>query len=378
MKCFLWFPKNVAEEPHLYLLIEDHKEYEYFQSLVEQHLRIINLKIDVTFLGGHGCYQRHLIKKAIFSSSNATIIADNWDEAFIKYHCPKFVLTQTNVDGGKENKFRFFISESELLSSTISVKKHYTGEVQREIIDRIIIKDEVSHLGIESIFTDKYIGNEESNILEIIPKRRTNSLLSFYKKIKPIADLIMVLTSFAERRRLNWYKCDGPIGDGLIESYNTRVTFYKDKRVTRLIAKFSFENFLKKTLKSIELENVKYITRLIQSYLSGMDYSVNAKIVLWNSILEKILKKKFKKKKDSLKEELLKKMSIYITDLSPIRELINIRNDIAHGDDVNKDNLFKLAHEWEILIERVLLQELQWTDLAKTDVSGNRGKPYGL
>lgn len=109
-----------------------------------------------------------------------------------------------------------------------------------------------------------------------------------------------------------------------------------------------------------------------------MDYSVNAKIVLWNSILEKILKKKFKKKKDSLKEELLKKMSIYTTDLSPIRELINIRNDIAHGDDVNKDNLFKLAHEWEILIERVLLQELQWTDLAKTDVSGNRGKPYGL
>lgn len=264
------------------------------------------------------------------------------------------------------------------MSSTVSVKEHYTGEIQRKVIDRIIINKEVSHLGIESVFTDKYVGNEELNILEIIPKCHINSLLSFYKKIKPIADLILVLTSFAERRRLNWYKCDGPIGANYIENYNTRVSFYKDKKITRLIGKFSFEDFLKETLKNIEFKNVKYITRLLQSYLSGRDYSVNAKIILWNSILEKILKKNFKKKKDALKENLLHEMFIYTYDLSPIQELINIRNDIAHGDDVNRDKLFKLVYEWEILIERVLLQELHWKDIAKTDVNVDGVKPYGL
>ncbi len=71
-------------------------------------------------------------------------------------------------------------------------------------------------------------------------------------------------------------------------------------------------------------------------------------------------------------------MFIYTYDLSPIQELINIRNDIAHGDDVNRDKLFKLVYEWEILIERVLLQELHWKDIAKTDVNVDGVKPYGL
>ncbi|MEN4046865.1 hypothetical protein [Sulfurimonas sp. NWX367] len=377
MKCLLWFPKDIGEEPHFYLLIEDYKEYKYFQQLLKKHLNTINIKINITTLEGTP-YQCHIIKKASFSNSQMTIIAEDWYEAFVKYNFPKYALTQTTQDELQESKFCFFISESKLLSSNVSTIKHFTGEVQRSINSSIQIREEVLHLGIESIITDKYIGLKSSNILEIIPNSPINSLMAFYKNIQPIADLILVLTSFAERRRLNWYKCEGSIGTNYIENYHTRISFYKDERTVRLISKPAFERFLKNSLQNIELKNIKYITKLLLSYLSGIDYSVNAKIILWNSILEKVLKNNFQKKKDALKEELIKQMNIFVFDLSPIQDLIDIRNTIAHGDDVKTDKLFQLSDEWQILIERVLLRELKWDSLSKTDVHLDEIKPYGL
>ena len=109
-----------------------------------------------------------------------------------------------------------------------------------------------------------------------------------------------------------------------------------------------------------------------------MDYTVNAKIFLWNSILEKIMKRKFNQKKDDVKANLLEQMHIYTSDLSPIKDLIDIRNDIAHGNDIKSDMLFLLAEKWQILIERVLLRELNWNDLSKTDVNIHGIKPYDL
>jgi len=377
MKCFLWFPKDIGEEPHFYLLIENYKEYKSFQHLLENHLHTISIKVDITTLNGTS-YQCHIIKKASFSNSLMTMIAEDWYEAFVKYDFPKYVLVQTKQDELQENKFRFFISESELLSSNVSTIQHFTGEVQRNINSNIQISEEVLHLGVKSIVTDKYIGLKSSNILEIISSSPINSLMAFYKRIQPIADLILVLTSFAERRRLNWYKCEGSIGTNYIENYHTRVSFYKDERTVRLICKSAFEKFLKNSLHNIELKNIKYITNLLKSYLSGIDYSVNAKIILWNSILEKVLKNNFDKKKDALKEELIKRMNVIVFDLSPIQDLINMRNTIAHGDDVKTDKLFQLSNEWQILIERVLLRELRWYDLSKTDVHLDGKKPYGL
>lgn len=233
-------------------------------------------------------------------------------------------------------------------------------------------------MGIQSISTDKYIGEKESNILEIIPNKEVTSLISFYKNIKPITDLVLLLASFAERRRLNWYKCEGAIGLNHIENYNTRRSFYRDKETTLLICRFEFENFLKNSLKNIKFENIKYITRLLQSYFSGFEYSANTKIILWNSILEKILKNNFQKKNDPFKEELIKEMRVHISDLLPIKELIDIRNDIAHGDDVKSDRLFKLLKDWQILIDRIILQELKWYNISMTDVGIDGIKPYGL
>ena len=376
-KCFLWLPENQAEEPHFYLLIEDAKESDNFNKLVEKHLNIINLKMVLTTAGGK-TYESSIIKKAYFSNSNSSYIAENWYESFVKYHFPKYAIKKTILDTKQETKFNFFCSKSELLTSKVFLIKHYTGEIKRNIASKISITDEVSHLGIKSISTDKYVGEKESNILEIIPNKEINSLLSFYKNVKPIADLVLLLTSFAERRRLHWYKCAGILELNHIENYNTRRNFYHDKETTLLISRFEFENFLKSSLMNIELKNIKYITRLLQSYFSGFEYSANAKIILWNTILEKILKDKFQKKNDTVKEELIKEMRISISDLSPMKDLIDIRNNIAHGEDVKSDRLFNLLEDWQILIERVLLQELKWYNLSMTDVSINGIKPYGL
>lgn len=323
-------------------------------------------------------YESCIIKEAHFSKSNSSYIAKGWYESFIKYHFPKYTIKKTTLENKQESKFNFFFSKSELLTSQVMVEKQYTGEIKRHLASKIHITEDVAHFGIKSITTDKYIEEQESNVLELIPHKEVKSLISFYKNIKPIADLVLLLTSFAERRRLNWYKCESSIELSHITNYNTRRSFYHDEETTLLICRFEFDNFLKNTLKNIEFKNIKYITRLLQSYFSGFEYSANAKIILWNSILEKILKNNFQKKNDPFKEELLKEMRIHISDLSPIKKLIDIRNDIAHGDDVKSDRLFKLLKDWQILIDRVLLQELKWYNLSMTNVGVDGIKPYGL
>lgn len=340
-------------------------------------MNIINLKINKKLLNGE-IHQTYLIKKAYFSNSTSKHITKDWFESFIKYHFPKYLISSIPLKNKQENKFNFFFSKSELLTSHISLTKNYTGEIKREIRSKIHIEKEILHLGIKSISTDNYIGEYEASILEIIPNKEIKSLISFYKNIKPIADLILLLTSFAERRRLYWYKCESSIGFNYIVNYNSRRIFHSDKEKILLICRFEFENYLKNSLKYIQIKDIKYITQLIQSYLSGYEFTANAKIILWNSILEKILKKNFQKKNDKIKEELLKEMGVFIFDLSPIKDLIDIRNDLAHGEDIKSDRLFKLMSNWEILIERVILKELKWNNLSMTDVAIDGIKPYGL
>ncbi len=348
------------EEPHFYLFIEDYNEYKHIKSRLDKELSLINLKISITFLDGTP-KNTYLIKNAHFSKSRSTFIAKNWHETFIKYHFPKYLINkQILLNTEQENKFRFFISDSDFFSSNISTISYHTGEVRREIVSSILLSDEVAQFGIKSVISDKYIGEKESNVLEIIPDSSINSFLAFHKRIQPIADFILALTSFAERRRLSWYKCEGVIGTEYIQNFKTRTIFYHDKKTSPLIKKLEFEKFLKASLSATTLSDVNYITNLLRSYLSGIDYSINSKIILWNSILEKILKKHFNKKNDACKEELLKKKSVYISDLSSIRDLIDVRNDIAHGDEISSDRLFKIGDEWQILIERTLLSELKW------------------
>jgi len=131
-KCFLWLPENQAEEPHFYLLIENSKESNVFNKLVKEHLDIINLKVAVTTIGGK-TYKSCIIKKAYFSKSNSSYIAENWYEFFAKYHFPKYAIKKTILDNKQESKFTFFCSASNLLTSKVILTEHYTGEVERDV-----------------------------------------------------------------------------------------------------------------------------------------------------------------------------------------------------------------------------------------------------
>lgn len=375
-KCFLWLPDRVFEEPHFYILVDDATKFSRFNKSSSK--QIVDIKITMTTIDGKEIIESYLIKEAHFSSSNGTYVASNWFEGFIKYHFPKYAIRQLPTKDSEALKFRFYITDNELLQTFLSVQHHWTGEVRRKIIKSLLIENEVLHLGIKSINTDSYIGNQESKILEIEPLEPLQSFIHFYKTIKPVAELILLITSFAERRRLSWYKCDGQIGSNYNDIYNTRVFYYDDPKTTLLISRFEFENYLKTVLSNITCDDIKFISNLLHSYLSGIDYSVNAKIILWNSILEKILKKHFGKKKDDLKSQLLQDFGVYTADLHSIQDLINIRNNVAHGDNYKSETLFQLSEDWQILIERVILRELMWYDLSKTDVGINGIKPYGL
>lgn len=366
-KCFLWLPNQKAGELHFYLLLEDCKEYQHYSRLLEKHLHTINVQINITTLEGQP-YKNYIIKNAYFSNSNLTLVAKDWHEAFIKYHFPKHALVTYEMSESEDVVSRFYLSHSNLLTSKVFTIEHYTGELERNIASSINISDEVKHLGIASLKTDKYIGKVEANILQICTSQPIKSLMYFYRRIRVIAEFVIVVASFAEQRRLYWYKCSSVVSNKAIENYKTRVQFHNDDETIPLINASNFEEFLKNTLQHIQFQDIKYFTRLLQSYIFSKDYSANAKIILFNSLLEKILKKKFCKKRDEFKEELLKKMHIPLFDLPPIKDLIDIRNDIAHGDDVSSDKLFKLEEAWKILIERVLLSELQWFHLHKTAV----------
>ncbi len=379
-KCFLWLPQNHAEAPHAYLYIDSPDEYQYFSRLVKEQLRVINISIKIYDFGKtRKPFQIHVFKGAYFSKAKSTYVSENWFEAFVEYHFPKYAFSKTYFSAGiQKETVKFYISDSELLKSDISTIRHYSGEITRGVLSNITISEEVGHLGIKSISTDRYIGNYASNILEIIPKSSINSVVGFYKKIKPIAEFILLITSCAERRRLNWHKSDSPIEGNLVEIYDTRAVFRDDKGGILLISRFAFQDYLKKCLSNIDSHSISHISKVLRSYLSGMEYSPNAKIILWNSILERSLKEKVDKKNDKLKETLIQQMNIYTADLPPIQRLIDIRNAVAHGDEILFEDIVTLQGKWQILIERIILKELDWHDLSMTDVNVNALKPIGL
>jgi hypothetical protein len=181
-----------------------------------------------------------------------------------------------------------------------------------------------------------------------------------------VMDLIFAITSFAERKRVNWLQCSGIISERHCELYNCRKSFKSEDLDIELMDRFVFPEFLETCLISATVDDLEYKTYLCQAYISGLDYTINAKIVLWNSILEKILKKNFQKKNDPLKETLISRLCIQHQDLATIKELMRIRNDVAHGDHVDNERLFRLGRDWEVLIERAIINELGWSEIHKT------------
>lgn len=271
-----------------------------------------------------------------------------------------YVITITPVNERSEYKFHFFITESNLLKSIISVREHQTGEISRSVLSKICIEKELAHFGIKLMETEEYIGNNKASIIEITPMTPVNSMLAFFRRVEPIMDLILLITSFAEGRRLNWYKCEGYIGTNFVEIYNSRVTFYNDNRATTMKNEQFFKVFLKHSLQNIEVDDVQFISKTFKSYLSAKDFTAEASIVLWFSLLEKILKHNFGSIKKKNKEDLLRKLGVHLSDYPPMTEMIKIRAKIAHGDDLDSDKVFRMYLYWEKLINETLYAILKW------------------
>lgn len=355
----MWTPSILSASPHFYLLIEDRNEADYMERLVHNELSEIDLKIPISFLNKKP-YQQYLLKKAIFSDIKSTFISENWHETLIKYHHPKYISLQYLEKTTLNIPFRFFISKSNLLTAKISTTRKLSGELKISHSSKIEING-LENLGLTKIVTDKYIGDDELNVLEIFPIKPISSQLSFYKKIKTVVEFILLISSFAERRRLTWFKSEGVINNNFVINYNSRVPFYSDPNAYNLISELDFKKFLSIVLKNAESKKVNYLIDLLRSHLSGFDYDISAKIILYNSILERILKNNSYKKADIHKEESLIKLNLYIGDLCPIKDLIDVRNKFAHGDDISNYKSHSFIFEnWEKLIDRLLLHELKF------------------
>jgi len=269
-------------------------------------------------------------------------------KGYMLLNFPRFAFKYNLNTSVECNKITFRISDSELLRT-----RH--PEQNLKITN-------LEHLGIKSIKTDKSVQN---NLIHVEFVESVNSYYSFTKNVKPIIELIVYLTSFAERRRLIWSSF---ICDNNIEHYNCRRVYYQDKKVFRLVSEYVFDKFLSKALKKIQFEDIGYYLSILNLVVSAVKYPTNVKIILLNTALETILKKRFSEKGDKVKEKFINELSIVTFDIENIKDMIDIRNDITHGDYVSSRKQFKFSDSWQILLERIVLNELGWNDLTDTDV----------
>lgn len=370
IRCFVWFPKSFQqEEPHVYLYACSEIEYKKIQRYLNpKESNKISLDIPMTRFGNPEPYGFYLFKDLYFSQTGLTLHAKNWAEGFFKYHWPAHAISTRMIENAElesSQVITLFHTPSKLLESHVSTMTDYNGEVKR-LSSHCIEVAELDKLGIKSITTEKYIGNDETYVLEIEPQESINSVLAFNKRIKPIANLIFAVTSFLERKKINWNQASFSGLNHYYEIFNTRTVLNSKKRDYPLVESYNFLSVLTKILQNTVMNEVDYKTALCLAYVSGLEYSVNSKIILWNSLLEKILKRHKLIKKDQKKAEGIATLAIPISDISSIKNLINIRNDIAHGDEITSDKLFKLGKDWELLIERLILSELGFSELAMT------------
>ncbi|WP_130536794.1 hypothetical protein [Thiomicrorhabdus indica] len=370
IRCLVWFPKSFEqEEPHVFILARELAEYKRLEHyLVPQNDKSINLTIPRTTLEDPIPYGFYLFKKLQFSHSRVKIYAENWEEGFFKYRWPSHAISKQKTDPEQyleEQAFTLFYTPSKLLNSHISTMAHYNGELKRLYSHDIEVKT-LSNLGIESIRTDKYTNSDETFVLELTTKKKVNTVLGFNRQIKPIARFIFSVVSFLERKKINWHQANFISNENYYEIFNTRQVLYSAKNDFPLVEPYVFPEAFEVILRNATVDDIQYKSELCLAYISGLEYSVNTNIILWNSLLEKVLKHQNLIKKDAEKAKGIQKLGIPISDLKPIKELINLRNEIAHGDDMDNSKLFKLSQDWELLIERIILSELGFRQFYKT------------
>lgn len=370
VRCLIWFPKSFEqEEPHIFILARDIAEYKFLEHYLNpKNDKEINLTAPLTRPGNPEPYGFHLFKNLYFSHASVTIYAENWEEGFFKYRWPKGAITTQKIEqfDQKENQVvKLFYTPSSLLESKVSMMQHYNGERERLFSHDIVVAD-LEHLGLESIKTDKFQNSNETFVLEVSPCKGANTLLGFHKRIKPIAQFTFAVVSFLERKKINWHQANFTGKENYYEIFNTRQTLNSAKNDYPLMEAHVFPEVFEEILRAATFENMQYKSELCLAYVSGIEYSINAKVILWNSLLEKILKHHNLVKKDSKKVEGIEKLHIPTSDIHSVKDLIDLRNDIVHGDDVDSARLFDLSRDWELLMERMILSELGYNNFYQT------------
>jgi hypothetical protein len=343
-KALFYLPTKAIKQPHIYLLIENYKIIDsivkvYNSKLEKFQLDVVSDTLDSRIIK---------MKKLMLGRTEYSFNDSNNIKGYMLLHLPKYVsYCGLNVPISC-NKMTFRISENELLR-----KRSYLHDLE--------IKD-IKNLGINSILTHT---SEQNNLLQIEFIEKIDSYYSFKRNVRPIIEIVLYITSFAERRRLIWSSF---ICQDNIEHYNCRRVFHHDKKVYRLVSEDIFDEFLSNALLKIKFEDIGYYLSLLNLVVTAIKSPTNVKIILLNTALETVLKKRFSKKGDKIKEGLIRKLNIVTSDIENIKDMIDIRNDITHGDHVSSRKQFKFANSWQILLERIVLNELGWNDLTKTDV----------
>lgn len=341
----VYIPSKPAMSIHSYLFIDNYKIYNYLVGITHK----VQIGLEILLPDGKILNMRNvMIDEGKFSQKGYLLI-----------HFPKFTFWYYKDNLVNEcNKFTFKISDSELLKTN---PENHFPEYKIEI-------NNIENLGIRLLKTDDKI---ENNILHIEFYETINSYYSMIQKVKPVIELVLYLTSFTERRWLTWssFTCGNKF-----EFFNTRRVFHEDKKVYRLISDHVFNGFIAKALKKIRLEDIGYYLSILNLVVTANRHPTNVKIILLNTALDTILKKRFGMKKDKYKEELINELGIIVYDIENIKDMIDIRNDITHGDKVSSRKQFKIADAWQTLLERIVLKEVGWGDLSMTDVFYNKDR----
>lgn len=362
LKTLLWLPSNTLERPQVFLYFENSKEHFALIRTLQDIETRIDLKGTMDLLGGSPMHQINIKNLQGFSSSGKTL-ADNWFSGYVKFSFSKHVQYKLLSQKSDSKTFSFYISKSDLFTSRVSTMKNFNGELTIHGKGDIAL-DGLEHLGVSLLTTDGYIGAKENNILKLEFKDASNSYLEFYKNKLPVLEYILAVSSFAERKRLYWFKANVIINTDVIDYYRGD-KLYETDQTQPLIERSDFTNYLKTCLAK-NLDEIKQVKPFFVAFSNIRKSSIEGSITGMLYLLERYIR--YKGDNPDNKQEFLTKNNIYTADLINIIHLKNVRNCIAHGHDIPINDLIIALDHLEIMLERVLLKELDW-DFQTSNVS---------
>ena len=344
LKTLLWLPSNTLEHPQVFLYFENKNEFFVLIKTLQNIDTQIDLHGTIDFLRGGPMYQV-TIKNLQGFSSNGVPLANNWFSGYVKFSFVKHIEYKLLLKASEHKAFSFYISKSALLTSRVATMKNFNGEFTIDGKGDILLEG-LEHLGVSQLTTDGHIGTKENNILKLEFKHASQSYLDFYKNKLPIFEYILAISSFAERKRLYWFKANIVINEELIDYYRGDKRYETDQSQP-LIERSDFQIYLAKCLTK-DLDEIKQVTRFLIGFSNIRKSTIEGAITGMLYLLERYIR--YKGGNPDKKQDFLAEQKVYVDDLISIVNLKNVRNCIAHGHDVPINDLMIVLNHLEIMI----------------------------